>query len=364
MIIRLRKRDMTKKYQAVLIVMTIFVLGAHSLPIIPQDSPNPESEVWNRVSGILGRFLIDPMANFHLLRDIDQLSYWTMIYDEIKGTRYLADLFSKHFTAAGIDEGRLDMIFFMLKAYTSPTSYGAPKPVISKIVEIASSRPEWFARNLLLRQDWRDITRLMLEADISVISGERTGLREILTGLKDQDTQSQFLGFFHDLDSEKQNELARFGEFLKDPARKLDDLRTIYDLGLAIGKYDGLHIDETGTLQTKDNSILILEKWIENDADTRKVRVLYYMMTHCDDGYPSLLMEEVAQDVFLEHYPLFIAALENEPNWRSVVFSLSYGLLQSERYTHMTAYIPGHSGIEMRIRAQLGFLKRNVYYSK
>lgn len=361
MIIRLRKRDMTKKYQALLIVMTICVLGAHPLPIFPQDSPNPESEAWDRVSGLLGRFQIDPVANFPLIKEIDQLSYWTMIYDEIKGVNFLIDLFSKHFPAADIDERRLNVVFFMLKAYTSPTSYEAPRPVISRIIEIAKSRPEWFARNLLLREDWKDITRLMLEADIESRSGERKGLREILIGLKDQDTENQLLGFFHDLDSEKQNELARFDEFLKDPAGNLGKLGNIYNVCSTMGRHDDLRIDKNRILQPEDNSIIILEKWIKKDMDTGKIRVLFYLMTHCDSAYHEEFMGDVVQDVFLEHYPLFIAALESEPNWRSIIFSLSYGLLPSERYTHKTAPIPGNTGMEMKIRAQLEFLKENIF---
>ncbi|MEN6561272.1 MAG: hypothetical protein ABFD52_10900 [Acidobacteriota bacterium] len=204
----------------------------------------------------------------------------------------------------------------------------------------------------------------MLQADIDSISGERKGLREILSGLKDQEAENKFLGFFRDLDGEKQNELVKFGEFLKDPAGKLDELRDVYNLCSTIGRYDDLRIDETRTLQEKDNSILILEKWIKKDIDKGKVRVLFCLVTHCDSAYHNEVMDGVVQDVFLEHYPLFIAALENESNWRSIVFSLGYGLLERERYAHKTASIPGNTRIEMRIRAQLEFLKKIVYYSR
>lgn len=344
---------MDNKRHAVLIIMAICMLGAHFLPLFPQDPPDSESETWNRVSGALEKFSIDPAKNFQLIEEIDQLSYWTMICDEIKHTRYLQRLFSEHFPVEDINEAQLDILFFMLKAYTSPTLYEAPKPVIARLVETAKSRPAWFAQKLLLREDWRTMTRLMIEADIESISGERQGLREILTGLKDQDAENKLLGFFRGLDSDKKNELAKFEEFLKDPAGKLADLSNVYDLWSLFGRYNELRIDETGILQEKDDSISILKEWIKKDIDIRKIKVLFYLITHFDGGYPGLVMEDVAEDVFLEHCPLFIAALDKEPNWRYIIFSLSYGL--------QTAPPLGNTDMEMKIRAQLEFLKKHIF---
>lgn len=111
---------MAKKPLTTLILIVFCVLSAHFLPIFPQDSFYSESEAWDRVSGLLGRFQIDPTANFPLIKEIDQLSYWTMINNEIKGTNYLADLFSKHFPAADVDAVQLDVLFLFAKSLYIP----------------------------------------------------------------------------------------------------------------------------------------------------------------------------------------------------------------------------------------------------
>ncbi|MEN6561273.1 MAG: hypothetical protein ABFD52_10905 [Acidobacteriota bacterium] len=43
-----------------------------------------------------------------------------MINNEIKGTNYLADLFSKHFPAADVDAVQLDVLFLFAKSLYIP----------------------------------------------------------------------------------------------------------------------------------------------------------------------------------------------------------------------------------------------------
>lgn len=353
---------MAKKRYVSFILASIFVLKVSSFSSYHQDSRDSESATWMKVSNYLELFELDPMTNLHLIKQIDDLRYWTLIYDDLKKTNYLSRLFSKRFQAKDIDEEGLNVVFSLLKSYTFPSSYEIPKPIIARIIEIAMDRPAWFAKSLLSIEDWREITRLIVSADIENISGDRKGFREIMMSLKNQEVREEFLCFFHELDDQKRDEMVRFEAFLKDPAGNLSNLGHIFNLCALMGRYDDLHINEDKTLLSEGDASLILEKWIEEDINEGKIRVLFFILNHCDSAYHEEILGDIAQKVFREHYSLFISALQDEPHWRSIMLSLSYGLFEWEKHFGKALLIPGNTDLETKIRAQLEFLRENLDY--
>lgn len=350
-----------KKFFSQLTIAICF-LSISFFRMLAQESRNSEEEAWTMISSDLECFLIDPVANFHLIKRVDNLNYWTFVYRNLKGNNYLEKLFSKQFSISDIDETKLGVILHLLKAFSSPTSYRALEPIISRIIEISSAKPEWFARNLLLRDDWREIARLIIKADIENILGQRKGLIDILSDLKDPEITEELKDLFNELDNEKRNEFDRFEEFMKDPAGNLDKIKDIYNLCAVMGNRDMLYLDEHKVLRPENNSILLLQDWIKKDTDERKIKVLFHLMNHCDSAYHSEVIGGIAEDVFLECQPKFVSALKNEPNWRSIMLAVSYGLYYKDKELKRTLCTLGNSDFEMRMKSQLEFLRKYIDY--
>jgi hypothetical protein len=299
--------------------------------------------------------MADPIASFPLLKQIDDLSYWTIIYERHSRKSYVRELFSTHFAIAGIDKIELDIIFHLLRAYSSPASYELPKPIITRILEISSAKPKWFSLNLLKREEWRAILRLMVEADGESTTEPRGGLRDIPAYL-DKIRGQEVVAFFSELDNEEKNELGRFGEFMKDPSGNLDKVANIYNLCGTLNQYEMLHLDEKGWLQKKDNSTLILEDWIKDETTEKKIQVLFHLLKHCISPYHREELTDTAIAVLFEHPLLFVSALKNEPKWRSIISGLSNYLPDSNEHFIKTMSMLGNSDIEMKIKSQLEFL--------
>jgi len=299
--------------------------------------------------------MADPIAGFPLLKQIDDLSYWTMIYNRQHGKSYVRELFLKHFSIADINKNELEIIFYLLEAYSSPASYELLKPIIARILEISSAKPEWFSRSLLGREDWRAILKLLVEAGVESTTQRREGLRDIPTYL-DRRKGEQVADFFRELDNEEESELGRFEEFLKDPAGNLDRVANIYNLCATLNRYEMLHLDERGWLQDENNSTLILEDWIKTKTTEKKIQVLFHLFTHCISPYHKEELIDTAITVLYEHPTLFVSALKCEPKWRSIIAGISNYLPDSEEHFTKTISVLGNSDMETKIKSQLEFL--------
>ncbi len=346
---------MAKTKMSSQVILAICLFAISSYPSVPTNIDNSESETWSLISNYLDRFMGDPITGFQLLKQIDDLSYWTIIYGRQFKKSYVRELFSAHFAVDGIDQTKLGIIFHLLKAYSSPSSYELPKPIISRILEISTAKPEWFSRNLLERKDWRVILRLIVESEIEGTTGYGKKLRDIFTFL-DKTKGKEVLDFLEELETENQTELRRFNEFMEDPAGNLDKIADIYNLCATLNQYDMRHLDENGVLQRKDDSILILEDWIKNETSKIKIEVLFQLFTHCISPYHREELIDTAIAVLFEHPALFVSALKCEPKWRSIILGLSNYLPDANEHFVETMSILGDSEMEMKVKSQLEFL--------
>jgi hypothetical protein len=332
------------------------------LPLFAQNSLVSESVTWLRVSNYLDCFLVDPVKNFALIEGVNELEYWTLIYNQIRNKNYLYELFSTRFSVSDIDEAKLGVIFHLLKAYTSLAAYHFPKPIISRIIEISAARPDWFGRKLLLRKDWREITRLIMAADTGSFEGQKRGLRETLSDVHNQDIKNELTSFFNELENEKKSEIIRFEEFMKDPAANLDRISDIYNLCATMNEYEVDHLDENKVLLPKYNSLLVLGEWIKCEINEKKIKVLFHLLNHCSSAYHEDMLMDIAITIFFEHEPIFVLALKDEPTRRSIIAGLSDFLPDRKEHFSKTLGILGSSEIELKIRSQLEFLAKISEY--
>ncbi len=353
------------------LLVGVSLLAMLFIPLLSQDSLNHEEVAWTRnfeeeswvtISNRLNCFLSDPISNLPLIEGIEDLEYWTLIYCSITKKDYLSDVVSKHFSANDIDEVKLDAIFRLLKIYASSTSYERLKPIISRIIDISSTQPEWFARNLLLRDDWRWITRLIIKADIENIIGPRKGLRDILSGLGDNESKNKFIELFVELDTEDKNMIEGFNEFMKDPSANLDKIASVYNICSLMSRHDDIHLDEDKILGPKYNSILVLQSWIRQDTNERKIKVLFHLLNRCDSAYHQEVMISTSIDLFFEHQDLFISALKKEPHWRLIMLNLSFFLYDRDKEFVRSISNLGSSDFEAKMKSQLEFLRRHLNY--
>jgi len=336
--------------------MLAFCLFAiSSLLSFPINNDDSESETWSLISNYLDRFMADPAAGFPLLEKIDDLSYWTVIHNRHHRKSYVSELFSTQFEIADIDRLELDIVFYLLKAYTSPASYEFPKPIIARIIDISKAKPEWFSRNLIARGDWRTLLRLMVEADKESTAGPREAGISVAAYL-DKRMSREVVDFFNELDNEKKSELGRFEEFMMDPSGNLNKVENIYNLCSTLNQYEMLHLDENGWLQDKDNSTLTLENWILSETNEKKVQVLFHLLTHCISAYHREELTDTAITVLFEHPVLFVSTLKNEPKWRSIIGGLSDYLPDANEHFVKTMSMLGNSDMDMKVRSQLEFL--------
>ncbi len=333
------------------VLIQISLLAMLSVSLFSQDVANPEEATWTRNSSYLDAFLADPIAHVPILERMDDLYYWTLVYGEIKGIPFMMrELFSKKLLANDVNEAKLDAILRLLKAYSSPLSYELIRPIISRIIEIASTRPEWFARNLLSRDDWREIFRLIAKGDIEHFSGMRGGLKDILLDMEDGENKKKLTDSFAEIENEERRDSEKLSEFIRDPSKGLDGIEKIYDLCHTMGP---MHLS---------HSFDLLTSWIVKEPDEYKVAVLFHFMTHCDGAYHLEIMADLAVDFFLGHMPLVVSALKKTPNWRWIVLRLCYWLCEEDEGFHSAIGNLGNTEFEMKMRAQLEFLRDHINY--
>lgn len=342
--------DIKKLDKTLLILISLFALLF--IASFSQDAANPEEVAWTRNSSYLDAFLADPMANLSCLERMDDLYYWTLVYGNIKRIPFMMrELFSKKLLASDVDEAKLDAIFRILKACSSPLSYEWIRPIISRIIEIASNRPGWFARNLLSRDDWIPTLRLIVKGDLGRFVGERGGLKNIISNLEDGKDKNKLMDSIKDIENEERMDSEKLSEFLKDPSKGLEGIEGIYDLCHMMGP---IYLD---------NSFDILISWISKEPDKKKATILFHFMSHCDGAYNMEIMADLAVDFFLGHMPLVVSALKESPNWRWIVLYVSHWLREEDGEFESTISNLGNTEFEMKIRAQLEFLRDHIRYS-
>lgn len=337
---------MDKKIVLGIPLLIIGLLATLFIPLFSQNSRNPEEDIWARNSVCLDAFLADPMAFLPILERMDDLYYWTLIYGEINGFNFVKEVFSKKFRANDVDEAQLNSILRLLKVYSSPLSYGLIRPIISRIIEIASNRSEWFARNLLSKDDWKEILRLIVRGDIENASGLRGGLKEILSNIEDSQDKKRLMESFVEIENEKREDAKKLSEFMKDPLKDLDGIEGIYSLCAVTGP---IYLD---------NSLEILISWLRNEPDGRKLAIMFHFMSHCDSAYHREMLDDVVAGHFLKHTTLFVSALEKTPNWRWIVYIIS-GLLNEEDKESIIGTI-GNTGFQIKVKSQLEFLRDHI----
>jgi len=329
----------------------------------PQNICNSEEEAWKIISNYLDCFLIDPLNNLQLIDKVDDLQYWTSIYYALNGKRYLEELFSNQFLASDVNEVELDVIFNLLEAFSSPTSYELINPIISRIIEISSMNPDWFALNLLQKDNCRNIAKIIIEADIQNKLGQRNGLKDILTDLKDSGVKKEVIALLKAIEDDNKMELVKFQEFIKDPSGGAEKIKDIYNICSVMARYENIHLDESKILWPQYNSSMILEKWIKSNIDENNIKILFQILTHCDSAYHQGMLSDIVIDVFLEHQPIFISVLKDEPNWRSIIFNYSDVLYFKDKDFKKTISTLGNTDFEMKIRYQLEFLRKRLKYN-
>lgn len=341
--------DNKKFYGASLIAVGL--LAMLFIPLLSQDSLNPEEVTWTRNSSCLDAFLADPMTYLPVLEGMDDSYYWTLVYSNIKGIRFvMRELFSKKLLANDSNEAKLDAIFRILKAYSSPLSYELIRPIISRIIEIASNRSGWFVRNLLSRDDWREILRLIIRGDIEHFSGMRGGLKDILFDIEDSENKKKLMDSFAEIENEERKDSEKLSEFIRDPSKGLDGIEGIYDLCHTMGP------------MYTNNSFDILVTWITKEPDEKKLTVLFHLMSHCDGAYHREMLNDVTVRFFLKQKPLFVSALKKTANWRWIIYIISGTLYEEDKEFISILRTLGNTEIEIKVRAQLEFLRDHISY--
>ena len=341
---------MDKKIINSIPIIVVYFLAVLAIPSFSQDAANSEEVIWTRNSSCLDAFLADPIANLPALERMDDLFYWTLVYSNIKGIHFVKELFSKKLLATDVDEAKLDAILRILKAYSSPLSYEWIRPIISRIIEIASNRSAWFVRNLLSRDDWGEILRLIVRGDIEKSSGMRGGLKDILSNIEAGEDKKRLMDSFGEIENEERKDSEKLSEFMRVPSKGLDGIEGIYDLCHTMGP------------MYLNNSFDILIAWISKEPDEKKTAMLFHFMSHCDGAYHMEIMADLAVDFFLGHTPLVVSALKKTPNWRWIVFFISYWLCEEDGEFKSTISNLGNTEFEMKIRAQLEFLRDHISY--
>jgi hypothetical protein len=332
------------------LIIVIATLALLFIPLFCQNSPKSEEETWINNSSLLDCFLEEPTIYLPILERMEDLFYWTLVYSEIKGIPYMKELFTNKLLACGIEEAGLDAIFRLLKAYSIPIAYEWIKPIISRIIEISSNRPEWFARNLILRNDRGEIARLIIKGDFENLVGHRKGLKEVLSELDDSEVKKELMEVFLEIEGDNRRDLENISEFMRNPAKDLDKIRDTYDICTTLGPV------------YRDNSFDILISWIAKDPDERKVAILFHFMNHCDGAYHWEWLGSTAVYFCLRHQPLFVLALEKIPNWKMIVYRIARRLNEEDKDFGQTFRTLGTSDFEIRLKSQLEFLRKHIMH--
>lgn len=331
----------------------ILIIGTPFLYPLQEREVSVSTENWNDISTRLSRFLADPVVNFPDMKIIEDLSYWTNIYDEINGGSYIKTLFSRHFKAEDIDESLMDMIYYLLSAYTYPANwwddYGI-KPIIGRILEVIKAKPEWFFKDLVKRDCWKDHLKLILRHNLS-------DAKSYLDLVSDASTRQEILSFIEIYEDEKRTEVPRLEAFLIDPANNFDKIKDIYSICSVMYIRNMLYLDENKNLAAEYDSVGIIENYIRESPDGEKIKILIHLLLNCNPyGREAYVFAELGSEMFYENTELFARSLSGYRMWRSILYSI-HGFLyyRDPGYKKVIGRL-GNTEFEKKLREELVFL--------
>jgi hypothetical protein len=346
---------MTKRLNKFLILLVfLLLLNLFSFLLALELDQKPD-ENRREVLETLKIFLADPEGNFSKIEKVDDLNYWTMIYELIEGENYVEELLSGQFKASDIDENRLNIICSLLLKYSfSPNPYDGPIAVIvDRLSDIMQSRPEWFFDNLVRQPEWKEIIRF-------IWAKNRDKLWENINGLKETNRKKELLQYLDYLKEELNEEYKWFELFLKEPGKYACEAKNIHNWGRIIGYYEQNHLDEKKTLLPKSNPILILSEWISDNTDETKIKVLLILLQHLTSGYHAEVISDLGAKLFIEHPQLFINGLKDHRHWKFLLFRISYDIyyniyIKKKNLEDILRNI-GSSRFEDEVREELSFM--------
>jgi len=340
---------MKKKMVVIFISILILVIAVSILFAFQEPGINSECENWASISNTLRCFLEDPLANYSDLVQIEDLYYWINIYTEIYGGNYLAELFSKHFQVNKIDSQTLDVIFYLLIKYSRPSNWDI-KQITERVIEVIESKPQWFARELINRSDWKEILRL-------IALNRTSSLKYYFSYIQYQEQRANVLGFLDELEAKKRTEVQRLEEFLKDPVNNFDKIKDIYFICSVMALHDWSYINEDKILPPEHFSPGIIADYIKENPDEKKIDLLIHMISSCTTaGLESEVIMELGSGVFLEHPGLLAKCLSKYKGWRSIVYLISDFLYHKDPGFKKVINSLGNSDFENRLKSQLNFI--------
>mgnify|MGYP000950799820 CR=1 FL=1 len=337
-------------FNALIFILIIFV---SDLPAFQELNFSDEFKKWEVVSHQLQEFLNDPVANFSEVKKIDDLFYWTNIYVEINGGRYVNELFSRHFKVEDIDSQTLDIIYYLLDKYSCPSNwwnFAGIKPIISRLVEAIEAKPRLFFEDLLKRNDWKKYLKLIaLDKDAN--------LNRYCAAVPDPDVRAELLNYLNELEDEKRTEVQRLEEFLKDPENNFDKIKNIYFICSTMAVRDRGYVDENKNLPDEYFSPGIIFDYIKEDPDDRKIEILLHMIAHCTtSGLEPYVITELGAEIFFEYPEIFARGLSEHKNWKSIVYLISAFLFYRDPgYKEIISRL-GNTDFENNLKSQLNFL--------
>lgn len=333
--------------------LLILVIGVSFLYPFQEREVSVSTENWAEISSRLNRFIADPVANFDNIKIIEDLSYWTDIYDEINGGSYVKALFSRHFKAEEINESLMDVIYYLLSAYAYPANWSddyGTKPIISRIIEVIKAKPEWFFKDLVKRDHWKQHLRLTLW-------DKSLDLRKHLSFLGDPYARQEILGFIELYDSEKRTEVERLEDFLIDPINNFERIRDVYCICSVMYTRDKLYVDKNKNLPDEYFSAGVLEDYIRESPDDKKVKLLIHLITHCiPSGVYPYVFTELGSEMFYEHTELFARSLSEYRIWRSVLYRIHGFLFYRDPGYKKVIERLGKTEFEKKLKEELVFL--------
>jgi len=336
-----------------LFILAIMV-SSLCLTVLPQESDiSFEMKKWEVISNQLRRFLDDPFAAYDEIRKIDDLFYWTNIYVEIYGGRYIEELFSRHFKVEDVDHRALNLIYYLLDKFSLPANnweHAGIKPIVSRLVEIIKSRPDWFFKELVARPDWKKLLRL-------IALKRSADLKQCCAVISDPAIRTEVLNLLEELEEEKRTEVQRWEEFLQDPIANFDKIKNIYFLCSVMTVRDRMYVDENKNLPMGYFSPGAIADYIRENPDEQKIEILLHMISHCTtSGVESYVIVELGSEIFFEYPELFSRCLAKYRQWRSIVYLISVFLYYRDPGYNKIISSLGKSKFESELKSQLYFL--------
>ncbi|MDI6699584.1 MAG: hypothetical protein QME85_11730 [Candidatus Saccharicenans sp.] len=339
----------------VLIIRYLFILIICKSFLYPFQEPEVSvtKENWKEISSRLSRFLAAPTANFADIKKIEDLSYWTDVYDEINGGSYIKALFSRHFKVEDIDNTSMEIIYYLLNEFAYPANwwedYGI-KPIIKRIIEITKAKPEWFFEDLVKRDCWKQYLRLIL------LDGSNE-LKRFLDFIPSSYSKQEILNFIEIYEEEKRTEVQRLEEFLLNPIDNFELIKNIYCICSVMYTRDKLYIDENKNLPDEYFSAGVIEDYIRESPDEEKIKILIHLILHCiPSGVYPYVLAELGSEMFFEYPELFARSLSVYKRWRSIIYGLKEFIFARDPGYKKVISRLGKTEFEKKLKDELIFL--------